>query len=321
MKHHIGMGLGFLATLALAGGCGGSSNNTVPADAAPPDAAVPAELAPPAQGFQIKSPEQTIAAGQEITLCYFLKMPNTTEVGVKKWESQMTPGSHHMILYFTQTAAGPEGTVSATNCGGVGSGTGVPIWTYSAQNAHNAAVMPAGVGMTVPAAQYAYIQMHYLNTTDAAIKVHVTLNAETYGATDTYQKAAAFVTYTAGFTVPPGDSSVNKTCDLTSLGAVKWFTLSTHTHKQGVRTSVRDGAATATEIFTAADWEHPGAVNWPDPFYTFPSNKLYYQCDYTNPGTTTITEGQSAQTNEMCMAVGYFFPATRAKFCVNGTVF
>jgi hypothetical protein len=30
-----------------------------------------------------------------------------------------------------------------------------------------------------------------------------------------------------------------------------------------------------------------------------------------------VTEGQSAATDEMCMAVGYFFPATAPKFCIN----
>jgi hypothetical protein len=326
VKHNVGLGLGGICLAAQLVACGGSSNNnTIDAPAGTGDAAVPTDLQPPAQGFQVKSPELTIMPGQEITYCYYFKFPTTTEVGVKKWQSRMTSGSHHMIVYLTKTEQKPAGTVD-TGCGGVGGGGAgnIPVWTYSAQNQDAEAVMPTGIGMTIAAAQPAYVQMHYLNTTDAAIKVHVTLNGDTYATTDTYTKAAAFVTYTSGFSVPPGNSSVSKTCDLAGagLGSAKFFTMSTHTHKQGVKTYVKDGSTAGTQIFSATDWEHPGAISWmSEPFYTFPSGKLYYQCDYTNPGTTTIVEGQSAQTNEMCMAVGYFFPATTAKFCVNGLVF
>ena len=58
------------------------------------------------------------------------------------------------------------------------------------------------------------------------------------------------------------------------------------------------------------------------PFYTFTSGTLTYECTYTNNGdnaNSTIVSGPSAQTNEMCMGVGYFFPATGPRFCLNST--
>jgi hypothetical protein len=35
----------------------------------------------------------------------------------------------------------------------------------------------------------------------------------------------------------------------------------------------------------------------------------------------TITVGESAELNEMCMAVGYYFPATSQTFCLNSFTF
>jgi hypothetical protein len=40
-------------------------------------------------------------------------------------------------------------------------------------------------------------------------------------------------------------------------------------------------------------------------------------CDTAN----TITVRESAEKNEMCMAVGYFFPATSDTFCLDSTIY
>ncbi len=92
--------------------------------------------------------------------------------------------------------------------------------------------------------------------------------------------------------------------------------MSTHAHKQAIKTDVNDGA---TNIFHSDDWEHPGAQIWNAmPFYSF-ANKVTWTCTYNNTGDNaaqTIKAGPSAQTNEMCMATGYWFPATGPMACV-----
>lgn len=274
------------------------------------------DLPLPDQGFQILTPDIEIAPGQEITYCYYLQMPTTSEAGVRRWQSKMTPGSHHMILYFTQVELQPAGTVTSDSCGSQGSASDLPVWTYSAQSPDNAAAMPDGVGMVVPAGQPAFIQMHYLNASETPITVHVTLNGETYDEEEAYTPAAAFVTYNTTISVPPNDvDSVSGSCSVPA--GAQFFAVSTHAHKQAILTRVSDGAAV---VFESDDWEHPIGQTWESPFYTFSSNALTYQCDYVNPTDATINTGPSAETDEMCMAVGYFFPAESAKFCVNSTM-
>ena len=70
-------------------------------------------------------------------------------------------------------------------------------------------------------------------------------------------------------------------------------------------------------VFASDDWEHPGAQAWmTTPFYTFASGKLTYECTYDNPTNRTIIHTVTApQTDEMCMASGYFFPATKPTIC------
>jgi len=288
-------------------------------DAAPPDPdSGVVDPPPPATGFQVVTPEHTLAPGEESTWCYYTHLPNPAEVGVKRWESTMTPGSHHLIVYTTRQPLHPDGTLTQ-DCGGAGVGGGLdaPIWTYASQESHQEQVMPDGIGMTVAAGQPAFIQMHYLNATDEELKVHVTLNAHTYGAGEEYVKAAAYVTYNTQIRVPRDQAaSAEGSCAVPP--DARFFAVSTHAHRFSTHTEVRDGGSM---VFQSSDWEHPGQKTWgADPFFRFSSGKLTYHCDYFQSEYDLVVEGPSAQTNEMCMAVGYFFPADGPKFCVDSTL-
>jgi hypothetical protein len=291
------------------------------------------DIDPPARGFQVVSKEIVIDAGQEITYCYYFRTPNTEPMAIHKWKSLMSPGSHHMIMFTTANDLMPPGTVSAQNCGFGGSGSlsARPVWTYAAQTVDNEIVLPEDDGGGKPLAQViqpntpGFFQMHYLNATDDPITVHVTLNAEALEASDVYTQTAAYVTYNAGLSIPPtppgGDPTVaSKTC--TTPANTKFWLMSTHAHKQAVKTEVKNGMPASTNVaFSSENWEHPGAQTWMQmPFYSFDDasgpNKLTYECSYVNPTNRTITSGDSAQTDEMCMATGYMFPASAPTFCV-----
>ncbi|HEY5949474.1 MAG TPA: hypothetical protein VIV40_28465 [Kofleriaceae bacterium] len=289
-------------------------------------------LEPPARGFQLVSPEITIEAGQEITYCWYFKTPNTETFSIKHWVSKMTDGSHHMIVFFTPQLGMPEGTVSSTQCGVGGASTNVPSWIYAAQNVDQDLMLPSDdgtgspLGIDVAPGQAGYVQMHYFNTTDAAIKAHVTINAEAHDAGVTATKTAAYVTFNGQISIPaamngvPATATATNTCPIPSTQKV-WL-MSTHAHKQAVHTEVRNGAATSTDVvFASDDWEHPGFKAWMAmPFYTFSTGKLTYECKYVNPNTYPISTGDSAATDEMCMASGYIFPATKATICYNNFI-
>jgi hypothetical protein len=292
----------------------------------------------PERGFQIVSPEITIPRGKEQTWCYYFHTPNTDALPIKSWQSHMSTGSHHMILYLTSADQGTPGTVSEDGCGGTSGGGGgqagalsAGVWTYSSQTVDQTFNLPSndGTGLplaqTIPAGQPAYIQMHYLNTTDGDIKVHVELNAVAHAVGVAVRGAAPYVTYNGNINIPaPAGSTASASGDCTVAPALKFFVMSTHNHKQGIHTAVKDGSSM---VFESTDWEHPGETSWDaTPFFSFSSGKLSYSCDYKNElGTAQpIVAGPSAATNEMCMAIGYFFdPAkstVKSKFCYNSLV-
>jgi hypothetical protein len=123
------------------------------------------------------------------------------------------------------------------------------------------------------------------------------------------------VTYNDDISIPPGATNFVVSASCPVPAGVKFWSMSTHSHKQSIETQVMDGSSM---IFTSTDWEHPGAQVWAQtPFYTFSATNLTWSCTYDNTGSNaaiTVKSGPSAQTNEMCMATGYFFPATSPKF-------
>ena len=59
-------------------------------------------------------------------------------------------------------------------------------------------------------------------------------------------------------------------------------------------------------------------------FYTFASGAMTYECTYNNTGANmgrVIRSGSSLETDEICMGVGYFFPSTGPKFCLDSMTF
>ncbi len=318
-----------LALAVVLVGCSGNNSSPAPMGAPAPspttqpaptaDAAV-GPLAVPGSGYQIVTPDYTIAAGDEKYFCYYTTLPATATVGVSKYQSQLTPGSHHMILYATTTNLQPDGTMAectdglggapVSGAGGLGS---IPVWAYAAQTPDAELDMPAGVGVVLGAKQPLIVNMHYLNATSAALTVHVTLNIETLAAGVTYTPAASFVTYNTQISIPPhGTQTVSGSCAVPQ--GAQFFVMSTHSHSHTTMDTVSDGTQ---NLVTTTDWSQPITKTWDTPFYEFASGKLTYQCQYSNDTDTTVTVGNSAKTNEMCMAIGYMFPASTTTFCLN----
>ena len=280
--------------------------------------------------FEAQSTDIQLAPGQEVTYCYYFHTSNTTPVAINKWVSDMTPGSHHMIFFTGGNHA--DGLDMSNDCG-LGTGTNVnntPIWEYASQQPHQEVDLPADDGNGKPLAQLiqpntpGQIQMHYLNATDQTLTAHVHLAAYALPTNAAYTQTDAYITYNQDISIPPNamNLAISASCPVPS--GVKFWSMSTHSHKQSVGTQVMDGT---NMIFQSTDWEHPGQKVWDsNPFYTFTQPNLTWTCTYTNTGdnsTRTVTAGPSAQTNEMCMAVGYFFPSTGPKFGLqyNGTCY
>jgi hypothetical protein len=281
------------------------------------------DLAAPAsgQGYQIATPVNgiTVQPGQESFLCYYKDLPNTSTVNIGSYQSYMTPGSsHHFITYEVGSGSAggfgsePDGTLVSCQFGG---GT----WMYATSLAGQIIEMkmPDGVGLPLNAGTQVMLNMHFINPGSTAANPQVKLNLNTVE-NITY-KAAAMYSFNTSIDVPaatalgPGTQTVSGTC--TAPVGSNFFVMTTHTHKYATVTKVNylhDGQT--YNIVDTTDWEHPDVGVWDAPnFLTVqPGDSFTYSCSYSNSTSTPVLVGDTAATNEMCMEIGYYFPAGSA---------
>lgn len=265
----------------------------------------------------ITTPTYTLDPGEERTTCFYTTLENVGEIGVRRFESSVSGGSHHVILWTTHTALVPDGTLEADCATGNNPPPGnTPVWTYVAQRPEASMALPAGVGMTLRPRQPVFVELHYLNAQTTPLTVQASIRVYTHK-NEGYVRARPFIAYDTQISIPPMQRmTVRRTCTLPSPD-LKFFMMSTHSHRFTSRARVLDGDR---PLVTTADWAHPSVVEWQGPsFYQFSSGRMTFECDYFNPTAATVEYGGSARTNEMCVGIGYYFPAAGPlESCENG---
>jgi hypothetical protein len=156
--------------------------------------------------------------------------------------------------------------------------------------------------------------MHFINTGTAPISPTLKLNV-LYAKNVQYQ-AGTMVSFNVGIAVPPatsagpGTQTVRGTC--TAPVGSHFFALTSHTHKHATVTNVNYVTGGESEnVVHTTDWESPdvGLFYAPNFLTTKAGDTFTYSCSYSNTTSSTVYVGETAATNEMCMAIGYYFPA------------
>jgi hypothetical protein len=298
-----GAGTGAAGTMAAPGGMAGTGATSPPGALAPPETG---------KGVQLKTTSFVLMPGQELYKCYHAVVPVDGELDVASFESVMDEGSHHFILYKNDGDSSPDATLDSTGCT-----LGFDQrWVFSAAQPHNVLKMPEGVAMTLGSRQQLVFDMHYINTTQKPLTVKVTLNINL--ATGTFQKAASLVSFNTGIFLPAnGTQTVTGTC--TPGAGAKFFLMTTHTHKRGTLSTITrmtSGGQLGAELVRTTNWDDPTIVHFDPDFATFqPGEGFQYSCSYQNDRASTVTVGTSADANEMCMAITYYFPASAGGSC------
>jgi len=300
-------------------------------DALPIDAAIDAAVViPPDPHFTITSPGVDVAAGADVTYCYFFHSANTEDMAIKRWESHQADG-WQFVLFQTPFELQADGLVHntlQTPCGMVNAGPSNTIWTYSADTAEAELALPVDDGQGQPVAQLIKVgqpmllQMHFVNATAQTQHASVEIIGHAYETGTAFTLAAPFVVLNDKVKLGPAPSAtdsqtVGDTCAVDP--AAKFYLVSTHTFRQSIHTSVKNDTAV---MFDGVNWQNPGAaIADAAPFLAFSTGKLTYQCAYKNPNGYSIKLGDNAATDEMCVVYGYYFPAALAKghFCQDHT--
>lgn len=304
-----------------AGGAGNASPTFSASDAG--------DLTSPAAGtgFELVTPDQSVAPNEEVFYCYYVTLPNTSEVEVgliQSWTSGSSVYEFELLQGGTAQPSGtwtPCSTMPATN----------PLFEAPTSGSFIMR-MPAGVGYPLAASTQLVLFAHFINTGTTTVSPKVKINLVYQ--TSVQYKAAMMQAFNTGINVPPGTPmnpgtvTVSGTCSA-STGS-NFFLMTTHTFKHATSANiqiVRGGQPTevvhtgATTSYpadqqpgTGTAWSNPGVGAWTSPTFltTGAGDSFAYHCSYENMGNTAVTVGSSFANNEICEAVGFYFPAATA---------
>lgn len=278
-------------------------------------------LAPPPAGQGVQFTMQGhIPASTEDEQCQFVQ--TTDDLWVNHEQVRYTPGSHHFILWSTPYTSIPTANIrgEAVDTSGVFDCKQGPQadWNTTdfvggAQSADAPPVLsdlPPNVAIHVPAGTVLLMDLHVLNASTTDLDPIVNINLDTIPQSQVTQEAGIFLFFDPFIVVPPGASATaHMSCPVTSN--VTLTTVQTHMHKQGLGgvVNVKDSAgAQVQQLYTSSVWTDPPVTQWASGMALTAGQQIDYQCNYMNPGTTTVIAGGSALTNEMCVLFGAYYP-------------
>jgi hypothetical protein len=240
----------------------------------------------------------TVAAGEERYVCQDFAAPfGGGETALARFDSHMTAGAHHILVFFK--AGAHDGPLESC------SGNEFAAGPYGSQRLDDSLSYPSGVAASLPAGTGLRVQAHFLNATQAAITPSVSLKMTRAG--DGFSQPAA-VLFMSNLDVQVAAGALGakaqKTCKLP--WDVKILQTSGHMHRHGTSFTAVSGART---LFSSDSWTDVPAQGFDPPVELAAGSEVTFTCTYDNPGMTPLSYGESAQTDEMCIFSAQFYPA------------
>ena len=164
--------------------------------------------------------------------------------------------------------------------------------------------LPPGVGVAIPPTTGLRFQLHFVNAGSADAIAGVTTRFHVAAPGSIRDHAGQLLFSNGSITIPPDvPTDVTRSCaapsDVFLLGA------SPHTHQHAVNFKVSTGGSL---LFETKDLVEPVPHRFDPPFHLPAGQDVTFTCSYVNPTGRTITFGESAVSNEMCILGAIYYP-------------
>jgi hypothetical protein len=256
-----------------------------------------------------------VPANSEVFYCQNFANPWGKQVDIKTYDLTMDTGSHHLFAFYQSNAT--NGAVAQCPAGGLTYGA----FTFLSQSPKAVETFPDTVGATLPATTGFNLMVHYLNSGSSPLTAHVSLTMYVAKTGAVTNHAGVIFENNATMTVPATGKPVVST-DSNTLGQeVYILESSSHMHKFGqsfTATATPPGGAAQT-LYTTTQWDEPKPTVYSTPIHLPAGTTLTWSCTDINTTSQTLTFGEYAQTNVMCISVSIFYPVTDITNPVLGT--
>jgi len=273
--------------------CGGSALSTSDGGAPAPDLA--AMLG--SQSVTLTMDPFTVAAGAEVYEYQdFVNPFGGMDTDIAAWESHMTKGSHHLLLFYEDVKA--NGPLTD------GNGLMFGPTPYGAQQPDLVIRYPEGVAAKVPGNKGIRLQAHYLNATQSPIDAVVTVTLHVAPSGTVKQQAGVFFMINLDVTTPPQSTrTVTDSCPIPFDATLIYAT--GHMHQHGTNFTASTNGVT---FYQTSDWAQAPTATLQPPIHVSAGQSVTWSCTFNNMTNQPLIFGESAQTNEMCIISGQYYP-------------
>jgi hypothetical protein len=244
-----------------------------------------------------------VPAGQEIFMCQTFANPfKGQQADIKTYDLNMAQGSHHMFLFY-QSSATNSGVATCPQ-GGL---TFAPF-TFSAQNQKATQTYPQGIGATIPTSIGFVLNVHYINSGSKPIQgsVQITMSIAKPGIIT--QHAGVLFLNQISLSVPAGTQPYTATRSYKLPQDVYILTSGSHMHQRA--TNFVASTSTGTTLFQTTQWAEPPPQAYSPPLHLTSGTTVTWSCTYVNDTGATLSFGEFAATNVMCISVSSFYPVS-----------
>jgi hypothetical protein len=301
-------------SLLMAAGCG-TSDKAAPATqaASEPDAGGTTTAA---KLDELMGYDWTVDAGVESYYCVFQTL--TEDLWVDTYKPISPPGTHHVTIGFGEPGPADGAYNEGDDIGGGATCTGITLGqklAFGGLVGTDEFRTPEGIAIEIPAGKQMLLSVHISNTGSAPISGRSGIAVHRTAPVPAARQAEVIFIDNVFMNVTPGKSTSQGACMLDGDSTV--FALLHHMHRTGAHMKTTALPANGTpSLLLDADYtftEQKYQMLAPT-VQLAKGDKIQVTCDYENPGTNTLTFGENTETNEMCIAAAYRYPASGDNF-------
>lgn len=274
-------------------------------DTSVPDAEV-------AQSVTLTITPFTVAAGDEVYKCQWFANPFGQDVDIVEIDGQMSQGSHHFFVFNMDPSTGQTTAAPLEEC----PAAGLEFFPYiylSQQPNWDVTYPQPDMGYPLVAANGLMMNLHFLNTGTEPINAQATVTIHTAKPGVVTTHVGNLFLNNQSMSVPantPESAPIWQSASNTPITTFDYNILQSwsHMHMYGLTFEALLSPST-TPFYTETNWNAPPVTNyWPNPIAVPMGTQITWQCQYYNPTGATMTFGDSALTNVMCIYFGQYYP-------------
>lgn len=248
----------------------------------------------------VKMDEFVVPPGAEVFMCQDFANPfQGADVAIGRSESNMTRGSHHLHVYYGSNGTDP----SVAPCTNISE---FRPMIHLATIPNQVSEYPAGMAAKLKGTTGLRMQVHYLNTGAQEIRAQVEVKLTKVDPATVTKWVGQMHFNRIAMQIRPGAGQVLTTsCTIPqTFGPIGIIQAVSHMHKRGVRFVA---TARGQTVLETSEWDEPPPTVYDPPLMLNPGDALSWTCTYDNNTGQTLTFGDSAEKNEMCIYIARFF--------------